>query len=167
MTRYIGIPVLMIAALLNATVMTEIRIGGGAPDLVFLLVVSWAMLSDLRDALTWSVVGGLFQDWLSVAPLGTSALGLVIVAFVADSVFGRVHHHNILIPPLVAAAGTVVYHLSIIFVLRLTGTAVPLGLGLFYVTISTVIYNTIMIVPVFRVVGAVYRTFQPRRTGLE
>ena len=43
MGNYIGIPILILAAILNATVMPELRVGGGAPDLVFLLVVSSAL----------------------------------------------------------------------------------------------------------------------------
>lgn len=90
MSNYIGIPILLLAALLNSTLMAEFRIGGGAPDLVFLLVVSWALLGDVEEALTWAVIGGVMQDLLSVAPLGTSSLGLVIVAFGADTVFGEI-----------------------------------------------------------------------------
>ncbi|MBN2302886.1 MAG: rod shape-determining protein MreD [Anaerolineae bacterium] len=167
MGRYIGIPILALAAILNTTVMAEFRIGGGAPDLVLLLVVAWALLADLRAAMLWAVVGGVMQDSLSVAPLGTSALGLVIVAWTADTLFGQVHRHNIFIPPLVVIVGTVVYHLSMLFVLRLDGITVPLVRGLSYVTFPTVIYNTLLILPVFRLMGALHMASQPRRVRLE
>jgi len=163
MSNYIGVPLLFLAAILNASVMPEFRLGEGAPDLVFLLVISWALLADLPDALTWAVLGGVLQDWLSITPLGTSALGLVVVAFTADTLFGQVSRRNLLIPPLVAAVGTVIYHIGVIGGLWLTGTSVPLGQGLFYVTLPTVIYNTILILPVFRLMGIVYRWLHPHR----
>jgi rod shape-determining protein MreD len=166
MSNYIGIPILVTAAILNVTVMAALQLGGGTPDLVFLLVVSWAMLVDLPHALFWAVVGGVTQDMLSVAPLGTSALGLVVVAFVADSIFGDVPRTNLLIPPVVAAAGTVVYHLGILAVLWLVDYRVPLERGLFYVTLPTVIYNTILIVPVFRILGMIHRWLTPHRVRL-
>ncbi len=167
MTRYIGIPILIIAALLNATVMAELRIGNGGPDLVFMLVISWALLVDLRDAMYWAVIGGVLQDMFSIAPLGTSALGLVIVAFVADLLFGQISRRNVLIPPLVAAAGTVIYHLSTLLALQIVNIDVPLGRGLLYVTLPTVVFNTLLIVPVFRGLGQLHFWLTPRRIRLE
>lgn len=165
--NYIGIPILALAAILNSALMPEFRLASGAPDLVFLLVVSWGLLADVRGAMFWAVVGGVFQDWLSIAPLGTSALGMVIVVFAADSVFGDVSRRNVLIPPVVALVGTVVYHLAVLLVLRLTGTAVPIGRGLFYVTLPTMLYNTFLVLPVYRVMGVVHYWLQPRRVRLE
>ena len=167
MTRYVGIPILILAAILNATVMAQFRIGNGAPDLVFLLVVSWALLVDLRDGLFWAVVGGLMQDVFSIAPLGTSALGLVLVVFGADVAFGQISRRNLLIPPVVALVGTVIYHLGSLFVLQMVDVSVPLQRGLLYVTLPTVVYNALLIIPVFRFVGQIHFWLTPRRVRLE
>lgn len=167
MGRYVGIPLLLVAAILDATVMVELRIGNGAPDLVFLLVVSWALLATAQEAALWALVGGVLHDMLSVAPLGTSSLGLVLVVFAADALFGDVRRGNLLVPPLVAAVGTVVYHLGILVVLRMVGYAVPTGRGLAYVTLPTLVYNAILIVPVFRTMGLVHLWLTPRRVRLE
>lgn len=167
MGRYLGIPLLALAAILNTTVMAQFRLGGGAPDLVFLLVMSWALLADVREAMLWAVIGGLMQDSLSIAPWGASSIGLVAVAFVADAAFGDVSRRNVLIPPLVAAAGTVVYHLGMLAALRFSGTSVPVSTGLSYVTFPTVIYNVILSIPVFRLIGVLHQMLQPRRVRLE
>lgn len=167
MARYIGIPILFLAAVLNATVMAQFRIWQGAPDLVFLLVVSWALLSNFRDALLWAVIGGVLQDLLSMAPLGTSALGLVVTVFVADSVFGQISRHNLVVPPLVAAAGTLICHFATLGVLWMVDIQIPLERGLLYATLPTLIYNLIFILPVFRLVGLVQNWLSPRRVRLE
>jgi rod shape-determining protein MreD len=167
MGRYVGFPLLLIAALLNATVVAELRIGNGAPDLVLLLVISWALLADVREAMFWAVVGGVMQDMLSVAPLGASSLGLVIVAFAADTAFGDVRRSNVLIPPLVALVGTVIYHLGLIAVLQLVGYGVPFGTAMTYVTFPAMIYNAILIIPVFRLTGLLHVWLTPRRVRLE
>lgn len=167
MGRYIGIPLLILAAILDATLMAEMRIGGGAPDLVFLLVVSWALLSTVQEAMLWAVIGGVLKDTLSVAPLGTSALGMVMVAFAADSLFGDVRRNNLVIPPAVAAAGTLVYHLGILAVLQIAGYGVAIGEGLRYVTLPTMIYHVILILPVFRAAGLIHQWLTPRRVRLE
>lgn len=167
MTRYLGIPILMMAAILNATLMVQFRVGNGAPDLVFLFVISWALLVSVQDALFWAVIGGVMQDMFSIAPLGTSALGLVVVAFLSDTLFGQISRRNVLIPPLVAAAGTVIYHLGILLALQMVSINVPLGRGLVYVTLPTVVYNTLLILPVFRLVGQIHFWLTPRRVRLD
>lgn len=167
MGRYFGIPFLILAAILNTTLMAELRVGEGAPDLVFLLVVAWALRSDLGEGLLWAVAGGVMADWLSVAPLGTSALGLVIVVFATNTLFGQVSPRNVIIPPLVALVGTPIYHAGIMFVLRTQGYAVPLATGVIYVMLPTVVYNVLLILPVCRLVGFLTRALQPRQARLE
>ncbi len=167
MGRYVGIPLLFLAALLNATLMAELRLGGGAPDLVFLIVVTWAMLAEPRDAYLWAIVGGVAQDWFSMAPLGASSLALLIVAFVVDALFGRVPRGNLLLPPLVAAGGTVLYHLLMIAVLRMQSIVIPVGHGLTYVTLPTVILHALLALPVYRLTGVVHYWLTPRRVRLD
>jgi rod shape-determining protein MreD len=167
MARYLGIPVLLLAAMLDATLMAEFRLAHGAPDLVFLLVISWALLVDTRDALLWALIGGVLQDLFSIAPLGTSALGLVVVVALADALFGQISPRNLLIPLLVVAAGTLIDHALIVFTLRATGTFVPLQRGLLYVTVPTLLYNLLLILPVFHLVGRVHTWMTPRRVRLD
>lgn len=167
MIRYIGLPIVLVAAILDASVMSELRIGGGAPDLVFLVVVSWALLADARDAMLWAVFGGAIQDALSLTPVGASALGLVVVAFIADALLGDVRRTNLLFPPLVMGAGTVLYHLGLLIALRLDGHIVPLGEGLLAVTLPTAIYHVLLSLLVFRLVGLAHDWLTPRRVGLE
>ena len=167
MGRYVGIPVLILAAILDVTLMAKFRIGGGAPDLVFMLVVSWALLSTMQEAMVWAVVGGVVKDTLSVAPLGTSALGMVIVVFIVDSLLGTVRRTNLVVPVPVIAVGTVIYHLTILAVLQIVGYGLPVGEGLLYVTLPTMVYNMILVLPVFRTMGSVQQWLAPRRVRLE
>jgi rod shape-determining protein MreD len=168
MANYIGIPILLLAAVINATIMPELRLGNGTADLVFLLVMSWALLADVRDAMLWAVIGGMLQDVLSIAPLGTSALGLVIVAFAADAVFGTVSRGNLIVPLVVAGVGTFVYQMITLLLLRMLGlSAVGLGQGLVYVMVPSTIMNVLLILPVFRLMGAVHRRAFPLRARIE
>lgn len=161
MSTYLGIPVLIMAAIIDAAVMPHFQIGGGSPELVFLLVMAWALLVDVREAMTWAVIGGLLRDGFSVAPLGTSALGMVMVVFLVDALFGRRDRNNTLLMLLIAVAGTAIYHVVTLLVLRLTGFYVPIGRGLLYVTLPAIFFNTLLAVPVYRVVAGVREWLAP------
>jgi rod shape-determining protein MreD len=167
MARYVGIPILLLAAVFNATMMAELRVWQGAPDLVFLLVVSWALLAGPRDALVWAVIGSVFQDALSLVPLGTSALGMVLVIILIDFTAGQVSRRNFVVPLLVVLAGTPIYHLAIWGVLWMLDQSVPFGSAVIYVTIPTLVYHLIFILPVFRAIGLIHRWLTPRRVALE
>ncbi|HLA45125.1 MAG TPA: rod shape-determining protein MreD, partial [Aggregatilineales bacterium] len=75
---YIGFPLLLLAAIIDASVLVQIRYLNGQPALLLMLVISWALLNDLPESLPWAVMGGIFADLLSVSLLGTSSLALVM-----------------------------------------------------------------------------------------
>ncbi len=166
MGRYLSIPILIVAAILQSTVIPVIRIGGGGPDLIFMLVLSWTMLADTQEGIIWAMVGGITQDLVNGLPTGTSALALVIVAFLVNLVFGSVAHNNLIIPPVVIAAGTVFYHFVLIGLLAALGRSVPISYTLTYVTFPTLLFNVVLSLPVYRLMGAVYGASRPRRVTL-
>ncbi len=166
MGRYLSIPFLVVAAVLQSTVIPAIRIGGGGPDLIFMLVLSWMMLADTQEGLVWAMVGGITQDLVSGLPTGTSALALVIVAFLANIVFGPIARNNLIIPPAVIGAGTVLYHLLLIGLLAVLGRPVPISYTLTYVTFPTLLFNVVLSLPDYRLMGAVYGASRPRRVTL-
>jgi cell shape-determining protein MreD len=156
MGRYIGIPLLILAAILDATLMAELRIGGGAPDLVFLLVVSWALLSTVQEAMMWAVIGGVLKDTLP-RRWGIRA-GHGDVAFAADS-FGEVRRNNLRFRN--AAAGTVSTTWEF-GALRSYGVAI--GEGLRYVTLPTMI-SMIRSCPYFAPQGSFTSGLRPGGSG--
>ncbi len=166
MGRYLSIPILIIAAVLQSSVIPAIRIASGGPDLIFMLVLSWMMLADTEEGIFWAMVGGITQDLVSGLPTGTSALALVIVAFLVNLVFGPIARNNLIIPPVVIAAGTVLYHLLLIGLLAVLGRPVPISYTLTYVTFPTLLFNVVLSLPVYRLMGAVYGASRPRRVTL-
>ncbi len=166
MGRYLSLPILLIAAILQSTIVPEIRIGNGGPDLILMLVLSWTLLADIEEGVYWAVVGGVIQDLINGIPTGTSALALVVVMFVVSMGLGPVGRHNLIIPPLVAVAATAAYQLLMAALLAAFGRSVPLGYMLTYVTLPTALFNVILMLPIFRLMGAVFGASRPRRVTL-
>ncbi|MCC7450317.1 MAG: rod shape-determining protein MreD [Anaerolineae bacterium] len=166
MTRYISLPILIIAAILQSTVIPEIRIGGGGPDLIVMLVIAWALLAGVEEGTVWALIGGVVQDLLNGTPTGTSALALVVLVFVITLAIRPVNRKNLIVPPLVAAVGTVLYHVMLMALLTVVGRPVSISYTLPYVTLPTVLFNTVLMLPVFRVMGAIYESSRPRRVTL-
>ena len=101
MSRYLSIPILGLSAALTASIIPHaidffiallsnltpvLNNTRGQLSLVMLFVLCWSIRGDLADCLIWALVGGIALDLLSILPLGTTSIVLILIAFVANSV---------------------------------------------------------------------------------
>lgn len=146
MRRYLTIPVLILAAIAQTTLLPQIRIYDGQPDLPFLLVLAWALDAELEEAAAWAFVGGMLQDLLSAAPLGTSVIGLLLVVFLIDWLREQVAGVGVI--PLLGLVGFgTIAQKAIALILTGMGSN-DLFYLLIYVLLPTLAYNVILLAPV-------------------
>lgn len=158
MGSFISLPVLVLAAVLQVTLMPQISILGGRPDLIFLIVVSWSLNSSLEEAVLWAFVGGISKDLLSAAPLGTSTLGLIIILFAVHSIREQVYSVGLFTLIWVSILGSLFQQITILIIVYLAGFqpafADTVGYGavidqIGYFVIPTIVYNLVAILPVY------------------
>ncbi len=162
MGNFLGLIVLSLVAILKSTLMPHLQVYGGAPDLMLMIVVSWALLTPYNEAFAWAFMGGLVQDLLSGAPLGASSLGLLIVAFMASLLQTQLYRSNILIILFVTLVGSVTFHAVMIVTLALSGYSVDWLYDFRYITLPTVGLNVILVLPIFKVMSGLYERLRPR-----
>jgi rod shape-determining protein MreD len=129
--------------------MPQIRLLGGMPDLVFLIVLSWSINTRLEDGVIWSFVGGILYDLLSGAPTGTAALGMLFVVFGISGIGQQVYSIGFLLLAGAVIVGTIFKQLILYFVLTLSGFEVEWLVMIGYVLVPTLIYNIALIAPVY------------------
>jgi len=167
MSLQVGIPLFLIAMLIQATILPHLRVFGGQPDLIVVLVLTWAILDHDREGMAWAFVGGLFIDLLSGAPFGISSLILVPVAYLVGLTEARVYRTSLALPLVLTAGGALAYHAAYLLLLRFLAdfpvawTEIP---G--YVTVPSVIFDVILIIPVLRVLSRVYDRLHPRQVKI-
>jgi rod shape-determining protein MreD len=163
----IGIPLFILASLLQATVLSHLRVYGGQPDLIVIIVLAWAILDRDQEGMVWAFVGGLFLDLLSGAPLGISSLAMVPVAFLVGLTEAQVYRESVGLPLLMASVGAFAYHIMYLLLLRFFGgMAVPWSEALVYVTLPSVVFDVILVIPAIRVLGRWYTKFHPRQVRI-
>jgi rod shape-determining protein MreD len=161
-TLFIGIPLLALAAVVESTVLPDVRaLSGGTLNLVLILVLSWTLAGDWSGGLVWGFIGGVLLDLLSGGPFGKSALALVLVAYVASWSEGQFWRSHILLPLAAALLGTLVYHVIVFFVLIVGGTRMDWLGALTGVLLPALLVNTLIIVPVFWLLRAVHEAVYP------
>ena len=157
MGTYWSIPLIALAVVLQSTVMPQIRILGGEPDLVFLLVLSWSINGRLEQGVTWAFVGGIAQDLLSAAPTGASVLGMIAVVFGIDRLKQQVYRVGFLLIVGLVIVGTVVQKVTFMIVAAFAGFTISPVDNFAYIILPTVAYNLLFIWPIYWVVRRVQR----------
>ncbi|MCC7207064.1 MAG: rod shape-determining protein MreD [Anaerolineae bacterium] len=161
MIRYFGLPLLILAAVLQVTVVPEFRIADGGPDLVLMMGVSWILLAGMDEGLIWTIFGGLLLDVLQGTPMGTAALALVVAVSLPAVALGQLGRGSALLPALAAVSATGIYHLVLMVLYIVIGAPADIGYTLLYVTLPTAIFNAVLIIPVYRLLGVVYSATRP------
>ncbi len=163
MGAFLSLPLLALAAVIQASVIPHIRVLGGGPDLVFLMVLTWSVHAPLEQGVVWAFTGGLLQDLLSAAPLGMSVVGLVLVVFMVHAAQRQVYSINL---PLLAGlllAAVVVQQAALLALLLLTGLRLDIVRDLNYVVFPTLIYNLVAFWPVYWLLRRVQRRYATDR----
>lgn len=159
MGNYLSLPILALAAVLQATFVPQIRLLGGGPDLVFLIVLAWSINIKLEGGVTWAFVGGILQDLFSAAPTGTSAVGLILIVFAVNQLARQVHRIGIILLLGLTLVGTLFQQMMMIVLLGLLGFRVDLIGDLSDVVLPTMLYNLTLILPVYWLIRRVQRRF--------
>lgn len=149
MGRFLSLPILALAAALQASLMPQIRLLGGAPDLVFLLVLAWSIHAELEEGVIWAFAGGIMQDLLSAAPTGTSVLGLLLLVFAISGLGQQVYRIGFALMTGLVLAGTLMQQIVVMLVLSASGFRIEWLTSITYVTAPTMFYNLVLIWPTY------------------
>jgi rod shape-determining protein MreD len=98
--------VVVVAVLLQSTVLAELRLAGVRPDLLVLTVVAVAMASGPTSGAVFGFSAGLVGDLLFDLPVGVSALVYTAVGFAVGTVRVYVTSHRPLIHLVLAGAAS-------------------------------------------------------------
>lgn len=163
MSLHIGIPLMLLAALIQATILPHLRIFGGHPDLVIILTMAWAFLDDGLEGAAWALAGGVALDVLSGAPLGFSSLALLPAVFLISLAETQVYRTNAVLTLGIAGTGAVLYHgLYLTGLYALMRQPIVLMPTLYYVTLPSVAFDVILVLPAFWSLRPLYDKLHPR-----
>lgn len=138
----------MLAAL-QSSLFPFIRLYSGQPNVILLVVVAWALDADWGEALFWAFVGGLCQDLLSIAPLGTSVLPLCITVFAVKIAYAQVKRLSLLIYIGSVLAGTLLAQITLFILLGIIGYGIDPVPTVRYFMLPSLAYQLVLALPVY------------------
>jgi rod shape-determining protein MreD len=143
------------AALVQAVVVSSFVLGGGAPDLLLVVVVSLGLLRGSIPGAFLGFAGGLVVDLLTLETLGITSLVLTLAGFWAGR-YGETTGRDRRVAPLVAVGVITVLAGLFAFVLHyMLGDEVDARHALLTALAPTLLANLVLAVPVYALVRAV------------
>jgi rod shape-determining protein MreD len=149
MTVYLVVPLLVVVAVIQATVMPHVALWGVFPDLPLLIVVSWTLLRGAREGMVWGFIAGMAVDLFSGAPFGAATLSLIAVGFLSGFGEATVFRTHIALPLVTMFLATIVYDLIFLLVIQISGRTVSWLDSLFRVVLPSAVLNALLTPVVF------------------
>lgn len=118
------------------------------PNVVLVEVLLWAAFRGTAEGVVWVFIAGVMLDALSLDPLGTNGLALLLVVLIAGQTRRRIVHSGLVIPIVLVVIGTFLYTI-VLLLLRSSATgAVPVA-SVMRVTAATAMLNAMLVPPLY------------------
>lgn len=147
-----GSAVLFVAAMLQAVLVSSFVFGGGAPDLLLVVVISLGLLRGSVPGAAFGFAGGLIVDLLTLDTLGVTSLVLTLAGFWAGRYSETTGRDRRLAPLLAVGVITLLAGVFAFVLHYMLGEEVVARHALVTVLVPTLIANLLLALPVYALV---------------
>ncbi len=158
---YLGVPLALLTALAQTTLLRELPLLGIKPNLLLPLVVSWVLLCGLRQGLLLGMVGGLVLEFNSGSVFGAILLAMLVAIAVAALGEVNIFRGAWFLKYGVILGATLLYGLVSLALLGATGRSMPLGVALSRVILPEMAAHLLLMPPIYGVLSAITRRLAP------
>jgi len=152
---------LLVTALLQATFLPATGMLSIVPDFAMVFLLIRSATHGVSEGLVWAAALGLWIDLLTMDPLGTHVLALLVVAIIGGATRGKLFRSGAIFPLLAVLAATFAYSLVLVILSIAAGDPVG-GVSAIRLTIMTALLNALL-VPLAYGVMLVFERLVPRR----
>ena len=161
MAILIGIPILIIAVILQSVIASQIRLLNGTADLVLLTVVIWIMRKRVKVTWEWAILAGVMVGFISALPFWVPIVAYLVVTAMGLFLKQRVWQIPILALFTAIFFATLTMHAITVATLRFLGTPLDLVQVFNLVTLPGLLLNLLLAIPINGVVGEISAWIYP------
>jgi len=152
MKTIIWLVVIVVTIIIQSTLLPLIGIKGICPDILLVIVVSYALLSGKEKGVGMGFFAGLLQDLAFGSIFGINTLSKVATGYICGLAERKVFKEHVLLPVAATAVATVFNGLVMFMVLFMLGHKVNVGSAIINNLVPLVGYNVIIAIPVHHIV---------------
>ena len=155
---------LLVAALVQATLLPALFPFGVLPNLVLVLLLVWIALRGMAEGVLWVAGAGLLLDALAMDAIGTNGLALLPVVLAAGLARRRFFHSGMIVPLVLAVVATISHGLILTVLRGLdAGGGLPPLAAVLRLTFLQSLLNALLVPPFYLIASRVNR-WEPERT---
>ena len=162
MTAILSIPILGFISILQSAVISRLPLNRGTADLVLIVLVTLALQKSITYTWQWSIVGGMFIDFLSGLPFGVFTASYLIATAIALFLRDRIWRYSFLMQLLVVFIGTIISHSLATLILIFQGVSLEITSVLQVITLPSIILNFMLSLPVYIIIQDIIQQVIPQ-----
>ena len=153
--------IIVVALLIQLTLINSITILGLKPDLIMVVVVVFSLLKGEKEGTISGFASGLLQDIFSTGLLGINALAKTVVGFFCGIVKEKIFHEHILfIIPVITFIASFMQSIIIFLLLRAFGIEYNLAWSLKQVALPEALYSSLLSPFIFLAINKLFQTIK-------
>jgi hypothetical protein len=162
----LGVPVLILTLVIQTTAFSRLPLLYGTADIVLLVILAWMLNERVKHSWEWVVMAGLMVSYVSALPLFLPFAGYILAASLAYWLKRRIWQTPVLAMLFSTFLGTIVMQSLSLIVLKLLGSDISTPVGYSLVILPSALWNLILAVPVYTLVGELAAWVYPKESDL-
>ncbi len=149
MSYWLGLPLLVLVALIEVSVLPMFRVYGLQPNLMLVLLIAWLSVRGASEAFILAPIGGVLLGFVDGAPAGTALIGLAPLAFLQDLRGSQLREGGLLATIGFTVLMSFFYNFVHLGVFTLLGQAGEWGAAAVRIIVPTVFLNVMLLPPLY------------------
>ena len=151
MRDLIAAPVIILAVILQSSIVSRVTLLSGYADLPLIMISAWALQARVDTAWHWAIATGVLVGFISGTPWVLPVVGYVLVVALAKILQMRVWQAPLLAMFSITLLGTIVIDILVFSSIRLAGFPIPFQDAFGLQTLPRILLNLVLSIPVYAV----------------
>ena len=161
MRNLIAIPVILLAVILQSSIVSRVTLLSGTADLPLVMLAAWAMQDEVETAWHWAIALGVLVGFVSGLSWVVPLLSYLFVIAFAQVLQRRVWQAPLLAMFSITFLGTISLSFFSLVVLRFSGISLSMADVFGLLTLPGILLNMLLAIPVFAVMRDLARWVYP------
>ena len=153
--------IIVVALLVQLTLINSITILGLKPDLIMVVVVVFSLLKGEKEGVISGFASGLLQDIFSTGLLGINALAKTVIGFTCGILKEKIFYEHILfLIPVITFIASFMQSILIFLLLRAFGIECGLAWSLKQIALPEALYSSLLSPFIFLAINKLFQTIK-------
>ena len=150
--------IIVVALVIQLTLINSVAILGLKPDLIMVVVVVFSLLKGEKEGAISGFASGLLQDIFSTSLLGINALAKTVIGFTCGILKEKIFHEHILfIIPVITFIASFMQSILIFWLLRAFGIEYNLTWSLKQIALPEALYSSLLSPFIFLAINKLFQ----------